>query len=92
MGDLGQILCCMDQELCDTLDSDAERGAEGKKGKPISGMAVPVRVIHSFFWDRRVEVSLICLQMAGWSPWKELYIRGSALVYVAGRLNIQKHQ
>lgn len=49
MGDLGQILCCMDQELCDTLDSDAERGAEGKKGKPISGMAVPVRVIHSFF-------------------------------------------
>ena len=56
MGDLGQILRCVDQELCDTLDSDAERGAEGKKGKPISRVAIPVRVIHSFFWDRRVEV------------------------------------
>ena len=49
MGDLGQILRCVDQELCDTLDSDAERGAEGKKGKPISRVAIPVRVIHSFF-------------------------------------------
>lgn len=34
MWDLGQILCCGDQELCDTLDSDAKWGSEGKKAHP----------------------------------------------------------
>ena len=44
--DLGQMLCCVDQELCNPLDSDAECGTEGKNGKSVSGVSIPLRVIH----------------------------------------------